>query len=185
MLDRIRDWFGDRIPDVGGAGSGATDGLSLVLVAVLLAGAVAVAVWVVRAGRRSRTAPDDADEADTDIEITPLRSPSEWSDEAERCEGAGDHRAAVRARFRAVTATLVRRDLVVDSPGRTAGELRLDLEDRAPEATAAFAPLADHFERIWYGSDRAGPDDSARARALAEAALRAAPERPSRLAEAV
>lgn len=185
LLDRIREWFGDRLPDIQGPGSGATDGLSLVLVAAIAAGAVAVVIWVVRAGRRSRSAPDDIDDTDADIEITPLRSPSEWSEEADRCEAAGDHRAAVRARFRAVTATLVDRELVVDSPGRTTGELRLDLEERAPEAAAAFAPLAAHFERTWYGSATAGPDDSDRARALAQAALRAAPDRPSRLAEVV
>lgn len=181
LLDRIRDWIGDRLPDdiQGPGGGGATNGLSLILGGVIVAGALAVVVWVISASRRSHRAPTDPDDSDSDIEITPLRTPTEWSAEAERCEADGDHRGAVRARFRAVTTTLVRRDLVADSPGRTAGELRTDLAERAPDASSAFDPLADHFERVWFGSATAGPDDSARARSLADASLSAAPDHPN------
>ncbi|WCO68868.1 DUF4129 domain-containing protein [Iamia majanohamensis] len=178
LLDRARDWFDGRLPDLSGPGQGAADGLSIVIVAVVVLGAAALAAWVVASTRRSRAAPAD-DPVDSDVELTPLRSPREWGAEAERCEAAGDHRGAVRARFRAVTATYVERDLVVDAPGRTAGELRRDLAARAPEASPAFAPLADLFEEVWFGSSDADTDASAAARRSAEAAVAAAPRAPT------
>lgn len=173
-LDRTRDWLEERLPDLSGPGQGVTDGLSILIVAVVVLAAAALAVWVVASTRRSRAAPDD-EPVDVDVELTPLRSPREWGAEAERCEAAGDHRGAVRARFRAVTATYVERGLVVDAPGRTAGELQRDLAARAPQASPAFAALADLFEEVWFGSADAGAGASAAARRSAEAAVAAAP----------
>ncbi len=176
ILDRIREWFGDLVPDISGPGGRTLDGASLVIVGVVVVGALSLLGWVLARTRRARPAPDDV--VDAEVEVTPLRTPTQWSAEADRCEAAGDHRGAVRARFRSLTSTLVDRDLVVDAPGRTVGELRVDLAERAPEAGPAFAPLADLFERVWFGSSGASADDSATARRLAAAAAAAAPRRP-------
>jgi hypothetical protein len=50
--------------------------------------------------------------------------------------------------------------------------------DRAPSLAPAFGAVADLFERIWFGGETAGPDQSAAARDLAARALAAAPRRP-------
>jgi hypothetical protein len=176
LLDRVREWIGDRIPDLGGSGSGAGGRIfSYVVFGVVVAGAVAAVVYVLARTRGTRRTADE--EADADVDVTPLRTPDEWDAEAERCERAGDHRGAVRARFRALTTTLARRDLVADTPGRTAGELREDVAERAPTLVPAFGAVADLFERVWFGGGTAGPEQSATARDLARTALDAAPRR--------
>jgi hypothetical protein len=178
-LDRLREWIGDRVPDLnlGGAGEGGSKIFSWIVVIVVAGGALTAAVLVLARTRGARRAPDEA--TDADVDITPLRTAEEWSTEAERCERAGDHRGAVRARFRALTTALARRDLVADTPGRTVGELRGDVAERAPTLTPHFAPIADLFERVWFGGAAAGPEQSGAARDLAAAALAAAPKRPA------
>lgn len=182
VFDRIRRAIADRLPTFNGPGRGTQNIGSLVVVGLVLLTVLAGVAWLVASSRRSRAAPDT--DADTEIDITPLRSPTEWTREAERCQRDGDHRGAVRARFRALVASLAARDLVADTPGRTAGELRDDLSDQAPALSAAFAPMADLFERAWFGSDSAGPAESIAARDLAERVLDAAPRRPQVVAEA-
>lgn len=176
IIDRIRRWISDRIPDVDGpeVGSGPGNGLSFAVVGVVVVAAVGAAVWTLVGARRTRRSEEDVD---VEVDVTPLRSGDEWADEAERCLRAGDHRGAVRARYRSLTATLARRGLVADTPGRTAGEQRDDVVQRAPELAPAFDAVADLFERVWFGGDPAGPDESASAQDLADRALAAAPRR--------
>jgi hypothetical protein len=176
-LDRLREWIGDRVPDLdlGGAGSGGSKVVSWVVVLVVVVGGLTAAALVLARTRGARRAPGE--ETDADVDVTPLRTADEWSTEAERCEREGDHRGAVRARFRALTTALAKRDLVADTPGRTTGELRGDVADRAPALVPVFAPIADLFERIWFGGDTAGPEQSSSAREMAAAALAAAPQR--------
>jgi hypothetical protein len=177
LLDRIRDWVDDLSPDLSGpAGSGAADLLSFVVVGLVLVAAIGGTVWIVATSRRRRAAPDD--DRDTEVELTPIRTATEWEDEAVRCEHEGDHRGAVRARFRSLTTSLAARHLVADTPGRTAGELRGDVAERAPALVAPFEPAAELFERVWFGAAPAGPEQSRAARDLAERALAAAPRSP-------
>jgi hypothetical protein len=176
VFDRLREWIADRLPTLDGVGTGAGGRLfSYVVFGVVVLGGIAAVAYVLARTRGTRRTPDEP--ADTDIDVTPLRSPDEWDAEAERCERAGDHRGAVRARFRALTTALARRDLVADTPGRTAGELRVDVADRAPALAPAFGAVADLFERVWFGGDPVGPEQSATARDLARRALAEAPRR--------
>ncbi|HMJ77391.1 MAG TPA: DUF4129 domain-containing protein, partial [Iamia sp.] len=162
--------------DLDGPTTGAgTNILSYLVFGVVVLGGLAGLVYVVVRAQGTRRAPDE--EADVDVDVTPLRTPDEWEAEAERCERAGDHRGAVRARFRALTTSLARRDLVADTPGRTAGELRTDVAERAPALVPAFGAVADLFERVWFGGETAGPEQSTAARDLAARALAAAPRR--------
>jgi hypothetical protein len=176
VIDRIREWIGDRLPDLGSptAGAGA-DIFAYVVFGVVVLGGLGAITYVVARTRGTRRAPDEP--TDADVDVTPLRTPAEWDAEAERCERAGDHRGAVRARFRALTTSLAHRDLVADTPGRTVGELRTDVAERAPTLTPAFGAVADLFERVWFGGGTAGPEQSAAARDLARTALAAAPRR--------
>lgn len=176
VIDRVREWISDQLPDLGGPGTGAGgDAVAYGVFGVVVLGGIAAIAYVIARTQGTRRAPDT--DADADIDVTPLRTPDEWDTEAERCERAGDHRGAVRARFRALTTTLARRDLVADTPGRTAGELRVDVAERAPALTPAFGAVADLFEQVWFGGGTAGPEQSAAARDLARTALAAAPRR--------
>jgi len=176
IIDRVRKWISDRLPDLGGGPTGrGLDTLAYVVFGVVVIGGLGAIAYDVARTRGTRQASDG--DTDADVDVTPLRTPDEWDAEADRCEREGDHRGAVRARFRALTVTLARRDLVADTPGRTAGELRFDVAERAPTLTPAFGAIADLFERVWFGGQRAGPEQSAAARDLAAAALAAAPRR--------
>jgi len=176
VVDRIREWIGDRIPDVDRSGAGAGGRiLSYVVFGAVVLGGLAALTYVVARTRGTQRAADGS--ADADIDVTPLRTPDEWDAEADRLARAGDHRGAVRARFRALTTTLARRDLVADTPGRTAGELRGDVAERAPGLAPAFGAAADLFERVWFGGGTAGPEESAAARDLARTVVAAAPRR--------
>ena len=174
LTERIRRWLADRVPEWNGPSEGQNRGFSYTVLGVVGAIAVTALVLVLRGSRLQRRAPE-ADDAE--VEVTPLRSPTEWGEEADRCERDGDHRGAVRARFRALTTTLARRDLVGDTPGRTAGELRADVAERAPGLTGPFDALASLFELVWFGRGHAGPAESERARELAATVLDVAPRR--------
>lgn len=184
VVDRIRRWIGDRIPDIDGpeVGSGPSDGLSFAVVGVVVVAAAGAIAWTLVGARRTRRTEEDVD---VEVDVTPLRSADEWADEADRCLRAGDHRGAVRARYRSLTAVLARRGLVADTPGRTAGEQRDDVVERAPGLSPSFDAVADLFERVWFGGDPAGPDESASARDLADRALAAAPRRAGAVDEEV
>ncbi|HEX7132537.1 MAG TPA: DUF4129 domain-containing protein [Iamia sp.] len=176
VVDRVREWIGDRLPDLDGPTAGAgLDIFAYVVFGVVVLGGLAAIAFVVARTRGTRRPPDEP--TDADVDVSPLRTPDEWDAEAERCEQAGDHRGAVRARFRALTTTLAHRDLVADTPGRTTGELRTDVAERAPALTPAFGAVADLFERVWFGGATAGPEQSAAARDLARTALASAPRR--------
>ena len=176
VFDRLREWIADRLPRLDGVGTGAGGrAFSYVVFGVVVLGGLAGVAYVLARTRGTRRTPDEP--ADTDIDVTPLRSPDEWDAEAERCERAGDHRGAVRARFRALTTALARRDLVADTPGRTAGELRADVAERAPALTPAFGAVADLFERVWFGGGTVDAEQSTAARELARRALADAPRR--------
>lgn len=175
FLDRLREWVDDRLPNISAPGGRSFDGASILIVALVVAGAVAVTSWAVAGSRRRRWAPDDP--LDSEVELTPLRTPSEWTAEAEHCEARGDHRGAVRARFRALSGALAARGLVADTAGRTAGEMRAELAQHAPAAGEPFVSLAQLFERAWFGSVVVREDDATAARTLAERVLEAAPRR--------
>lgn len=182
LLERVREWIGDRVPEVDRpeGDDQVVDLASLVILLAVAATAVAGLVIVLRSARRTRRG--SADEPDVEVEVTPLRSARGWTDEAERCEAAGDHRGAVRARFRALTTTLVDRGIVADAPGRTAGEMRADVAERAPEMAAPFDSVARLFEEVWFGGAASGPEASRAAHDLVRRALDAAPRRAPVLA---
>lgn len=178
IVDRIRRWIADRFDqDSGPSAPDPGNGPAYVIMALVLLGTVAAVAWTVVGARRTHRDRHGDDDVDAEVDVTPLRSARGWAEEAERCERAGDHRGAVRARYRALTATLADRGLVADTPGRTAGEQRDDVAGRAPELVPTFAAVADLFERAWYGAEAAGPADAEAARHLADRALAAAPRR--------
>lgn len=185
LIEKVRDWIRDRIPRLsrpGGAKAG--DGLSrlLSLLVVGVAGGLAVALIVfvvvrIRRGSRVDGGDDDGDDGG-DIEVTPLRSTSEWASEAERLETAGEWRPAMRARYRELVGVLIDRELLADVPGRTPGEHRVELAIAASTAAPPFDAATAMFQASWYGDVVTGGDDLARFRELAGSVVEAT--RPGR-----
>jgi hypothetical protein len=100
---------------------------------------------------------------------------------AEEAEADGRWRVGLRRRYRALAAELITLGVLDEIPGRTTGEHRREVAERAPEAASAFAGAAELFDRAWYGNRPTGSVESARFRELAAEVLERA-ERPSRRA---
>lgn len=179
LLERVREWLGDRFPDFDGdqGASLPTNQIATGIVIVLVLAAVGAVIWMLVTGRLTRKAGGDDEPDDASLEVTPLRTPSEWADEAARCERAGDWRGAVRAHYRNLTGDLAGRGVVIDAPGRTAGEHRTEVTDRAPAAAPVFTVASQVFEDVWFGGKEAAVTDAHRVRDLAAQALDAAPRR--------
>ena len=166
LLQRARRWVFDRlgraIDALFDSGGGTILGWLLV--------AAALGVAVVFAVRFSRGVQRDPG-ATTRTAAPARRTATDWRADAELHEAAGDWRAALRCRYRALVADLAGRGVVEEVPGRTAGEYRSELGARLPDAAAEFAEATALFERAWYGGVPTGPDDNRHFRQLADDVL--------------
>ena len=91
-----------------------------------------------------------------------------WDAEADRLEGEGRWREALRCRYRSLIARLAGAGVVDEIPGRTAGEYRTLVGGARPQVGEPFAGATDLFERAWYGDEATGPDESSDFRSLAD-----------------
>jgi hypothetical protein len=148
-------------------GSGAA---SIVTWLVLAAGIAVIAFVGVRIARTTQRDPGVAVTRPGDDR----RRSIDWSKEADRLEASGRWRDALRARYRAMVADLVERQVLRDIPGRTAGEHRAEITHRAPAVASEFAGASELFEEAWYGDAATGPDEVQRLRALSGAVARGA-----------
>ena len=162
-LDKIGELLGDAIGAVVGGTSGAILAW-LLLAAVVLALAYLIARGV-QSGRRQRV-PSTGPVFAVDDEIG--RPFAAWDAEADRLEGEGRWREALRCRYRALIAALAGAGVVDEIPGRTAGEYRTLVRGTRPQVDEPFAGATDLFERAWYGDEPTGPDESSDFRHLAE-----------------
>jgi hypothetical protein len=101
----------------------------------------------------------------------PTRSAADWLADAARYEAAGDWRAGVRCRYRALVAELARRGLVEEIPGRTTGEYRRAVVESLPAGAGPFGGATDLFEVVWYGDEPVGAEAAARLRRLSDDVL--------------
>jgi len=157
LLQRALDWVDETVRSVlstlltGGTGS-------IVAWLVLGMSVLVVVVVVTRVLRTVQPMPTHRVEHDT----ARTRRATDWEREAEVYEAEGRWKDGVRCRYRALVAALVERDMLLDVPGRTAGEYRLELRSHAPaDAVAAFGAATDLFEAAWYGDRPTGPAESA------------------------
>ncbi len=161
--DRVLEWLGEQLATlieslVGGGGG------TVVAWIILLGFAGAVVFLLVRYGKVTLPSPAPPGEPEVMVELT--RSAREWRDEADRLEAEGRWRDALRCRYRALVADLVRRGTIPEQAGRTAGEHARDVAARQPDAAVPFAAATELFEAVWYGGADAGPDEAARFRDL-------------------
>jgi hypothetical protein len=165
LYQRVLDWIGDRISDALGALLGGGAG-AIVAWLLLVAVVVALGVLVARAVQRDRRVRS-AGGPDVQVAVDDRRPAAAWDAEADRFEAEGRWRDALRCRYRSLVASLARRGVVEEVPGRTAGEYRVLVGRARPEVAAPFAGATDLFERAWYGGDESGPDDATAFRDLA------------------
>lgn len=157
LLARARDWFFERIGDavesvLGSAGSGL---LGWAVVAMLVLGAVLIVVRFTRGIQRD---PGTA----VGTPSGPRRPPTDWLADATRFEAAGDWRAGLRCRHRALVASLAASGLVDEVPGRTAGEYRVDVARSVPAVAPDFDGATALFEVAWYGGRAVGAAEAGR-----------------------
>jgi Domain of unknown function (DUF4129) len=166
LLSRLLDWLlelvGRLLAVLGGSTAGGVVGLLLLALAL-----VAVGVVVARFSRGITPSPELA----AALPAAPARPAVAWRAEAEGHERAGEWRAAVRCRYRALLAELAARGLVEEAPGRTAGEYRGQVGRNLPAASADFAGATELFELAWYGRRPAVADQAARLRDLSRRVL--------------
>jgi hypothetical protein len=157
--ERFMRWLARNLHLGPQGGAGAASGLSTLVLYVFLFAVAAVVVglvvvlvrrWVPRVRKES--------EPDEPVEIDAHRTVGEWRADAEAAEAQGRWKDAIRARFRELVGRLVELGLVDPSPGRTTGELRADVDERLPEASAAFDRAALAFELPWYADVPCGPE---------------------------
>ncbi len=164
VADRLGNWLGDHFPDVFDflPGGGLVAGLTIL---VAIVGLVVLVRWL--RVRRRRPRRRGGAEAGVEIEVVRRRTPAQWRVEATELEGRGEWKLGLRCRYRALVGDLLAEGLVDDVAGRTTGELRADVADRAPERAAAFSAASDLFDLAWYADRPTGPDESARFQSLA------------------
>lgn len=162
------EWIVDHLPKFGG-GTGSFAGVGMVfqwlLLVLLVAGMVLLAWWVARnwvGGGRRKGRGDDVE-----VEIDARRSVSQWRRVAEAFEADGEWKQALRCRYGELVGSLVERDLVAATLGRTTGELRLDVQASLPTVAGEFSEATQLFELAWYADRGTGPEENRRVRDLA------------------
>lgn len=171
-LEAVTDLLGRGFAALTGSGAGSKVGLAITGVVL------ALALWLLtRAVRASWARPGRPAGPDVVQGTSAPDDPGVWDAEADRLVAAGDHRSALRCRYQALVATLVRAGALQDATARTPSEIGEELHGRRPELDPLLASVTARFEEAWYGGR---PVDAAGERAFAADAtrLRSADLRP-------
>jgi hypothetical protein len=153
VVREIREWIFDRFADVLTVVPGGLSGV-IVLLAIL---ALVFALLRYGAGplRRSDALTDRRSGAAS-------MTAADYRAEAERLAAAGEHKEAVRARFRAIVRELEQRAVLDPRPGRTAGEVAAEAGSLVPLVAGDVRSAADVFGEVWYGGSPATAETYAR-----------------------
>jgi hypothetical protein len=182
IWDRIGSWIGELLARLlsrlfSGPSVGAGGPWAWIILAVLV-GIVILLLTRLSIGAGATKSHDPL----FATELEAVRSPVEWLSEAERFEGRGAWKQALRCRYRALVSQLIDRGVLVDIPGRTSGEFRIEVFRRAPHAAADFGRATDLFDSAWYGDKPTGQADNARFQDLSRQVLDATKRRDDPLA---
>jgi hypothetical protein len=155
-LDDVARWLADRLDQIlpddlpGMSGGSLPTGVGYVVLGLLVA-LVLFLVWRARRGLAPRRRGGD----EADVVIDAGEEDHDWLADALAFEEAGNWRAGLRCRYRALVSELAAADVIPDLVGRTAGEFVADVRRTRPAAGRAFRAATDVFEAAWYGG-RAG-----------------------------
>ncbi|MFG2847642.1 DUF4129 domain-containing protein [Kitasatospora sp. NPDC048296] len=147
VLERVTDWFWDRINHALGSLSGdGTDGTTGLVLFLIVAALIAAAVWW-RLGAPKRAARTVLGVYGTEGP----RSAAQYRADAAGHAAAGRWAEAVREQMRALVRALEERTLLDTRPGRTADEAAAEAGRALPEHAAALTAAARTFDDIAYG----------------------------------
>ncbi|GAA2424092.1 DUF4129 domain-containing protein [Actinomadura vinacea] len=172
FLDRFGDWMRDLFdrstdPTAHGNGSG---WLSIVVVLLVVAAAIALVAWLMRGRKNVRSRREAL------LEEEPTTA-KDHRTAAEEFAAAGDWPQAIRERLRAIARDLEERAVLAPQPGRTADELGAEAGAALPELAGELTDGVRIFDDVWYGDRPGSAEAYARMKALDDR-VRAARPRP-------
>jgi hypothetical protein len=149
LLDRalevITDFLGRTFATLTGGGAGSVIGL------VITALVLALVLWLLTHALRSSSRPGRRVASQVVQGTSAPDDPAVWDAEADRLAGIGDHRGALRCRYQALVADLVRAGALGDATARTPAEIRAELTGRRPDLDPRLESVTERFEAAWYG----------------------------------
>lgn len=155
-LEALTDFLGRSFAALTGGGAGSAIGL------VVTGLVLALALWLLtRALRTSWSRAARATPAGAAQGTSAPEDPAAWDAEADRLAARGDHRGALRCRYQALVADLVRSGAIDDVAGRTPAEIRRDLAGRQPQLDPTLGSVTERFEAAWYGGRPVDADELA------------------------
>ncbi|MFI0357242.1 DUF4129 domain-containing protein [Actinomadura sp. 9N407] len=173
VFDRVGEWLRDlfnRTADPTVHGNGEMGWISLIVILLLVAAAIALVAWLMwgRGNLRSRR--------DALLEEEPSTA-RDHRTAAEEFAAAGDWPRAIRERLRAIARDLEERAVLAPQPGRTADELAAEAGEALPELADALRGGVRIFDDVWYGDRPGSAEAYAQLKALDDR-VRAARPRP-------
>jgi hypothetical protein len=155
-LQRIVNWFAQRLKGIG-IGSGAADMLLTLVLVLLGTTLVAGVLWALMRSRRAPSAPVELQE---DAPVPEDTAPEQLMRHARELAASGEFRGAVRAAYAASLLQLDRARLVRYDANRTNWEyLRMLKRGGHADAESLLRPVTGRFDYVWYGERTAGPED--------------------------
>lgn len=142
IVTSILQWLGSLFEDI--TGVEANLGSVIITVAALLL--IGLAIWLIRPRlNRRRQSPVEMFDGGT------VRSAEQHRSEAGEAAGRGEFGRAVLEQFRAIVRSAEERAVLDPQPGRTAGEVALQLESAFPNQRKPLQQAALVFNDIRYG----------------------------------
>lgn len=152
LRERLLDWVVEIFTDifrslstVGGRGVFAWVIVGIFVIAILFL------LTRLRVGGAVRKLPNALPTIEVHRELTA----AQWRSEAANHETAGDWRAGLRCRHRALVTELIDRNTVSSRPGQTAGEVAATVSRQVPAAANSMRVATEIFGDAWYGGHAA------------------------------
>lgn len=173
LVVQVVNWLFDRLSRVINILPG-TDGLSVLMLVVILAVVALAIFFAVRGTRRSGRLTDKA----TGPVLAEVGlSAADYRARAERAARAGDWDAVLLDSYRAIAAGADERTLLDDVPGTTAHEIAVGLRDPFPQQTDGLLAAANAFDAVCYGRQHTDREGAERVRDLDRVLDRTKPAR--------
>lgn len=157
--DRFTSWLGDVFGHLSFSWLGP---VGQFLLWILLVVAVLALAWRLRRALRGRTwrrkRTSEADEV-VPIDLDSITDPTALRAAVSGFEEERDYKQAILFRYRELVVALMAARAVSTEPGRTTGELRLDVAASTPAAARAFATATDIFEVAWFSDHPSTPSE--------------------------
>lgn len=174
LLQKGLNWLLERLGDLIQIMPG-SNGLSMLLLGVILALAAVAIFFAVRGSRRTAQLTDRSGPVLAEVGL----SARDYRDRAAAAAREGRWDDVLLDSYRAIAAATDERALLDELPGTTAHEIALGLRAPFPDHAEALLAAANAFDGVCYGDQRASPQEAERVRELDRTLVAT---RPARLA---